>query len=106
MMTRRKPPVELLYDPAELEPAAPRLRVQKDGGVWCLLDGDGRLISQHRLLPGAMDAALERSALCFSEILVRTSDGEWEWSLRHNPDWTELARALNRPVKLEREAAD
>jgi hypothetical protein len=99
-------PVERVYDPSDLEPGAPRLHIGKDGGMWDLRDDDGRRLSRHRRLPQAMDAALARSNACFSEILVRTADGNLEWSLRHNLDWTELARALNRRNGAEREAAD
>ena len=99
-------PVERVYDPSNLEPGAPRLHIGKDGGMWDLRDDDGQLLSRHGRLPEAMDAALVRSNACFSEILVRTAGGALEWSLRHNPDWTELARALNRQNGAEREAAD
>lgn len=98
--------VELVYDPARLDPAAPRLHIRKTDGTWQLRDEDGRLLSSHSRLPDAMDAALERSRTCFSEILIRTAGGEWEWSLRHNPDWTDVARALNRLPVAGREAAD
>lgn len=98
--------VERVYDPSDLEPGAPRLHIGKDSGMWDLRDDDGRLLSRHGRLPQAMDAALARSNACFSEILVRTAGGDLEWSLRHNPDWTELARALNRRNGAEREAAD
>ncbi|HST58568.1 MAG TPA: hypothetical protein VLK84_07770 [Longimicrobium sp.] len=98
--------VELFYDPAELEPDVPRLYIRKENGVWELRDDGDVVLSRHVRLPGAMDAALARSAVSFCEILVRTADGEWEWSLRHNPDWTELARMLNRPIAAEQEAAD
>ena len=97
--------VELVYDPARLDPAAPRLHIRKTDGTWQLRDEDGQLLSSHCRLPDAMDAALERSAVCFGEILIRSSSGEFEWSLRHNPDWTVLARALSGPVPSEREAA-
>lgn len=99
-------PVERVYDPSDLEPGAPRLHIGKDGGMWDLRDDDGQLLSRHGRLPEAMDAALARSNACFSEILVRTAGGDLEWSLFHNPDWTELARALNRQNGAEREAAD
>lgn len=99
------PPVERIYDFSDLDPGAPTLHIGRNGGGWEVRDGDGQLLTRHDRLPAAMDAALARSEACFSEILIRTASG-LEWSLRHNPDWTELARALNRPIAAEREAAD
>jgi hypothetical protein len=98
--------VERVYDPRDLDPGAPRLHIAKNGDAWELRDGQGQLLSRHARLPGAMDAALARSDACFSEILIQTAGGGYEWSIRHNPDWTELARVLNRPGEVEREAAD
>jgi len=106
IMATRKPTLELFYDPAELDSAAPRLYVRKEAGVWNLYDGEGVLLGRHPRLPGALDAALERSERCFSEILVRTASGKHEWSVRHNPDWEWLARLLNETDAREREAAD
>jgi hypothetical protein len=105
-MTKRKAPVELFYEPEELDPVAPRLRIAKKRGVWELRDEQGGLLSRHPLLPDAIDDALERSEVCFSEILVMAATGEFEWSVRHTPEFVELARAVNRPVFSEREAAD
>jgi hypothetical protein len=105
-MAKRKAPVELFYDPEDLEPGAPRLRIAKQRGVWDLRDDHGVLLSSHPRLPDAIDAALERSGKCFSEILVMAGSGRFEWSVQHNPDWLALARAVNRPVLSEREAAD
>lgn len=98
--------VELYYDPAELDPDAPRLRIQKRDGRWELRDDEGGLLSSHSALPGALDAALNRSRLRFSEILVRSSSGRREWSYNHNPEWMDLARILNQAVASQREAAD
>lgn len=105
-MATRKPPVELFYDPEDLDSAAPRLRIGKKAGRWQLRDEQGALLSSHALLPDAIDAALERSKARFSEILVRTASGHFEWSVRHNPDWTELARLVNGTAASQQEAAD
>lgn len=99
-------PVELYYDPAELDPDAPRLHIRKDEGVWMLRDADGVLLSSHAKLPEAIDTAEGRSRICFCEILVRGAVSSIEWSVRLNPEMVELARVLNQPVALEREAAD
>jgi hypothetical protein len=105
-MAKREPPVELFYEPEELDPEAPRLRIAKKRGVWELRDEQGGLLSKHPLLPEAIDAALERSKVCFSEILVMAATGEFEWSVQHTPEFVELARAVNQPVAAGREAAD
>ena len=105
-MATRKASVELFYDPEDLDPGAPRLRIAKKRGVWELRDEQGVLLSKHPRLPDALDAALERSEKCFSEILVMAGSGRFEWSVQHNPDWLALARAVNRPVLPEQEAAD
>jgi hypothetical protein len=101
-----EPSVELFYDPEDLDSQAPRLRIAKTSGVWELRDEQGALLSSHARLPDAIDAALARSEVCFSEILVMAATGRFEWSVQHNPDWLELARAVNRPMEMEREAAD
>lgn len=105
-MATRNRKVELFYDPAELDSDAPRLHIRKDDGAWELWDDAGVLLGRHALLPAALDAALERSKVHFSEILVRTASGKHEWSVRHNPDWVELARILNQTASVQREAAD
>lgn len=102
----REPPVELFYDPAELDPDAPRLRIGKRNGCWELRDEKEALLSCHASLPDALDAAVERSNVCFSEILVREATGRQEWSYHHNPDWMELIRLLVRTAPLQREAVD
>lgn len=102
----RERPIELYYDPEDLDADAPRLRISKCAGVWELRDDQGALLSGHARLPGAIDDALARSEERFSEILVMAASGRFEWSVQHNPEWLELARAVNRPVVLEREAAD
>ena len=105
-MATREPPIELYYDPADLDPDAPRLHVSKRGGVWELRDGGGTRLSSHAKLPAAIDAALERSNVRFSEIIVRGANGGIEWSVHHNPECVEIARALNQGDTAEREAAD
>ena len=95
-MATREPPVELFYDPAELDREAPRLRIGKNDGVWELRDDDGALLGCHASLPDALDAALAQSSIRFREILVRGANGRQEWAAHHNPEWMELARALNR----------
>jgi hypothetical protein len=102
----RNPPVELFYDPANLDPDAPRLRIGKGDGRWELRDDKDALLSCHASLPDALDEALERSEACFSEILVRSASGRQEWSAHHNPDWMELIRLLVRTAPAEPEAAD
>jgi hypothetical protein len=99
-------PVELYYDPEELDPDAPRLHIRKDDGVWVLRDAYGSLLSSHAKLPEAIDTAEERSRMCSCEILVRGAVSSIEWSVRLNPEMVELARVLNQPLALEREAAD
>lgn len=98
--------VDLFYDPAELDPDAPRLRIGKTNGCWELRGDEGTVLSCHRSLPDAIDAGLERSQVCFSEILFRGSTGREEWSVHHNPEWVDLARALNRTNASMSEAAD
>lgn len=102
----RTPPVELFYDPADLDPHAPGLRIAKGDGRWELRDDKDALLSCHASLPDALDTALDRSEACFSEILVRSASGRQEWAAHHNPDWMELMRLLVRTAPSEREAAD
>ncbi|HLM66812.1 MAG TPA: hypothetical protein VK358_04750 [Longimicrobium sp.] len=93
-MATRKPALELYYDPADLHPEAPRLHIRKHDGVWELRDADGALLSRSMLLPDVIDAALERSNVRFSEILVRGAVSPIEWSVHQNPECVELARVL------------
>jgi hypothetical protein len=102
----RERPIDLYYDPTELDTSAPRLRISKCAGVWELRDQQGALLNRHARLPAAIDDALARSAESFSEILVMAATGRFEWSVQHNPEFVELARAVSRPVESEREAAD
>jgi hypothetical protein len=105
-MATREPPVELFYDPEDLDPDAPRLYIRKDGGAWELRDGAGELLGAHVSLPEALDAAEARSRVRFHEILVRGAVSHMEWSVRQNPEMVELARALNGTTAVHREAAD
>lgn len=105
-MATRKPSVELFYDPADLDPAAPRLYIRKDRGTWELRDPAGELLGGYAKLPEAIDAAEELSTSRFHEILVRGAVSPMEWAVSQNPEMVELARALNETVPLEREAAD
>lgn len=105
-MATREPPVELYYDPADLDPEAPRLYISKNGSGWELRDGEGALLSGHAILPEALDAAEARSNVRFSEVIVRGASGRVEWSVRQNPECVEIARVLSQGVGLQREAAD
>lgn len=102
----RERPIDLFYDLDLLDPDAPRLRISKCAGVWELRDDQGALLSSHARLPAAIDDALARSSERYSEILVMAATGRFQWSVHHNPDWLEVARAVNQPVMPEREAAD
>lgn len=104
-MATREPPVELFYSPEDLDPEAPRLRIGKHNGRWEVRDDEGALLASRAILPDAIDAALERSEACFSEILVRDADGRQEWSVHHNPEWMELIRLLVRTAPSPSEAA-
>jgi hypothetical protein len=104
-MATREPPAELFYDPAQLDPDAPRLHIRKRDDAWELRDANGALLSRGMLLPDVLDAALERSSVCFSEIIVQGAGGGIEWSVHQNPEYVELARVLAReratwPVSL------
>lgn len=106
-MAKREPPVTLYYDPADLDPEAPRLRVTRNGVGWELRDEAGTLLGTHPTQSAAIDAGLERSKARFSEILVRGSTGRAEWVVDQDP---ELLRAVaflhKRWEKRQREAAD
>jgi hypothetical protein len=93
-MATREPPVELFYDPADLDPNAPRLRVVRNGVGWELRDEAGVLLSTHPTQADAIDAALERSAVRFSEILVRGSTGATEWVVGQDALTQQLSRLL------------
>ena len=103
-MATREPPVELFYSPDDLDPEAPRLRVTRNGEGWELRDDGGTLLSKHSTQVDAIDAALERSTLRFSEILVRGSTGRAEWVVNQDPRWLKLTRALDRDLERRWEA--
>jgi hypothetical protein len=106
-MATREPPVELYYDPADLDSEAPRLYVRRGGEAWALEDEAGTLLSTHRTQDDAIDAALERSAQRFSEILVRGSTGRMEWLIDQNPELLRVVDSLSRRwEKRAPEAAD
>jgi hypothetical protein len=104
-MAKSELPVERFYNPEDLAPQAPRLRIGKHNGRWEVREDEGALLSSHAILPDAIDAALERSEACFSEILVRGADGRQEWSVHHNPEWMELIRLLVHTAPVRSEAA-
>lgn len=104
-MATREPPVELFYDPQELTPGAPRLRIMRNGEGWELLDDEGMLVSRHPTQADAIDAALELSKVRFSEILVRGSTGRAEWVVNQNPRWLKLAKEIDRDLARRREEA-
>lgn len=91
-MATHAPPIERFYDPAELDPAAPRLRVMRNGAGWELQEDGGMLVSIHPSQGDAIDAALERSKVRFSEILVRNSTGRTEWRVAQDALTQALAR--------------
>jgi hypothetical protein len=89
-MATRESPIELFYAPADLDPRAPRLRVMRNGKGWELRADEGDLLSEHASQAEAIDAALERSKVCFSEVLVRGSTGQAEWVVNQNSGWLAL----------------
>lgn len=101
-MATRKTPVELFYDPEDLDPQAPRLCVTRNGEGWELRANEGDLLSKHSSQAEAIDAGLERSKARFSEILVRGSTGRAEWVVNQNPEWLKLARAVDRDLDRRR----
>jgi hypothetical protein len=94
MMATREAPVERLYLPEDLAPGAPRLHVMRNGAGWELRDDAGLVLSKHPTQGDAVDAALERSRVRFSEILVRGSTGRVEWLVGQDPLTQELSRIL------------
>ncbi|HEX6041258.1 DUF2188 domain-containing protein [Longimicrobium sp.] len=85
-MATHEPEVELFYDPADLDPNAPRLYVTRNGVGWELRDGAGLLLSTHPTQAHGIEAARRQSLRRFSEILVRGSNGAVEWRLDQDPD--------------------
>ena len=102
----REPPVELFYDPADLDPTAPRLRVTRNGVGWELRDDAGMLLSTHPTQDDAIDAALDRSRSRFSEILARGSTGRIEWRISQDPELLRAAESWRKERLCDREAAD
>jgi hypothetical protein len=105
-MATREPPVELFYDPDDLHPTAPRLYVWRNAEVWRLEDEAGTLLSIHPTQDAAIDAALDLSTLCFSEILARGSNGRIEWRIDQDPELLRAARAWRTERLQDLEAAD
>lgn len=107
-MATREAPVELAYDPAELDPGAPRLYVRRNGTAWRLLDADGAVVSTHPSQAHAIQAARRRSRTRFSEILVRGPTDDLEWRLDQDPEIAEIIdRLRGRHLRRGRgEAAD
>lgn len=104
-MAKREPAVELFYDPAELNPDVPRLRIGKRAGCWEVRADGGALLSSNATLPDALDDAMDRARTCSSEIIVRGSSGRIEWAVSQNPELVELARWLNARIPSEPGAA-
>jgi hypothetical protein len=105
-MATREPPVELFYDPDDLHPDAPRLRVTRNGVGWELRDQGGVLLGTHPTQMDAIEAALERSAVCFHEILVRGTTGRGEWVVNQDPEWMRMSRLLDSAVESQRRRVD
>jgi hypothetical protein len=98
----RPSPVELFYDPATLTAGAPRLYVWLDGEKWRLEDEAGTLLSTHPTQEDAIDDALGRSKLRFSEILARGSNGR----IDQDPELLPAAEAWRKERFRDQEAAD
>jgi hypothetical protein len=105
-MATRKPALELFYDPADLAPGAPRLYVRRSGERWELRDEEGRVLGMHPEQGDAIEDALERSAVCFSEILVRGSTGRVEWLVDQDSEILKATEPWRKKRKAEKEAAD
>jgi hypothetical protein len=95
-MATREPPVERFYDPADLDPTAPRLYVWRNGDTWELLDEADTVLSAHSTRREAICAARKRSELRFSEILVRGGTGCMEWQLEQDPELLRIIDSLRR----------
>lgn len=105
-MATRESEVELFYDPDDLDPHAPRLRVTRNGVGWELRDDAGLLLSAHPTQMDAIEAGLGHSARCFSEILVRGTNGRGEWVVDQDPDRMEIWRLLDQVVDSQRRRCD
>lgn len=97
---------ELFYDPADLDPDAPRLYVLRDGDAWELQDEAGNVLSTHPTQRDALDAAGERSAISFCEILVRGSNGRAEWYVEQSAAMRSAMEYWRGRRLAQREAAD
>lgn len=105
-MATREPPVERFYDPDKLDPDAPRLYVWRNGDTWELLDETHTVLSTHADQRDAIDAALDRSQVQFSEILARGSTGRIEWRIDQNPALLELTEYWPKRRLRDQKAAD
>jgi hypothetical protein len=105
-MATREPPVELFYDPQDLDPTAPRLYVWRNGATWELQNETGDVLSTHPTQTDAIDAARRRSEARFSEILVRGSSGRMEWQLDQDPELLRISDWFRERRRQHQEAAD
>jgi hypothetical protein len=106
IMATRKPALELFYDPADLTPRAPRLYVRRNGRSWELRDEEDTVLGTHSEQGDAIEDALDRSAVRFSEILVRGSTGRMEWLVDQDPEILKATEPWRKKRKAEKEAAD
>ncbi|HEX6036756.1 hypothetical protein [Longimicrobium sp.] len=105
-MAMREPPEELFYDPADLDPDAPRLYVLRNGDTWELQDEPGDVLSTHPTRRDALEDAHERSAVAFCEILARGSNGRAEWWMEQNAAMRKATEYWRTKPTEQREAAD
>jgi hypothetical protein len=105
-MATREAPEELFYDPADLDPEAPRLYVLRNGDGWELQDEAGDVLSTHPTQRDALDAAHEQSAIRFCEILVRGSNGRAEWYVEQSAAMRKAMEYWRNQRLAQREAAD
>jgi hypothetical protein len=106
MMAMREAPDELFYDPADLDPHTPRLYVLRAGEAWELQDEAGNVLSTHPTQRDALDAAHERSAVRFCEILARGSNGRVEWYVEQSAGMRKATEYWRSQRMAQREAAD
>lgn len=105
-MAMRQPPEERFYDPTDLNPDAPRLYVLRNGDAWELQDEYGDVLSTHPTQRDALDAAHDRSAIRFCEILVRGSNGRVEWCAEQSAAMRDAMEYWRQKRLAQREAAD